>query len=401
MSTLNTATPEAAGFSSARLIRVDQAMQRYVDEGTLAGIVTAVARRGRLVHMEKYGLMDVEAGKPMQLDTIFRIYSMTKPITSVAVMMLYEEGRFFLSDPVSKFIPAFEDVKVFVRKTETGLDLADLERPITIRDLLTHTSGLTYGFEEASYVDEQYRKHIWQHVEQKSGATLEEVVLSVARIPLVHQPGSAWTYGVSTDVLGYLVQVVSGMPFDQFLKERVTGPLGMVDTDFWVPEPKIERFATNYVPGDDGGLRVFDEPQTSQFAKPTTFPSGGGGMVSTASDYLRFAQMLLNKGELDGVHLLGRKTVELMTMNHLPPELHPLEDKAAGFGLGGAVVLDVARTQHVGSVGTWSWGGAASTRFWIDYQEELVGVLMVQLMHNDRYPAGTEFQVAVYQALVD
>jgi CubicO group peptidase (beta-lactamase class C family) len=398
---MDTITPEAVGFSSARLLRIDQAMQRYVDEDKLAGIVTTVARRGKLAHFEKYGMMDVEAGKPMQLDTIFRIYSMTKPITSVAVMMLYEEGRFFLSDPVHKYIPAFEHVKVFVRKTETGLELADLERPITIRDLLTHTSGLSYGFEESSYVDEQYRKHVWEPRENKPETTLEEWILAVARLPLVHQPGSAWTYSMSTDVLGYLVQVVSGMPFEQFLKERITEPLGMVDTDFYVPEAKIDRFAANYGPGDDGGLKVFDEPKTSRFAKPTTHPSGGGGMVSTATDYVRFAQMLLNKGELDGVRLLGRKTVELMTVNHLPAGLYTCEDKAAGFGLGGAVVLDVAQTQNVGSVGNWGWGGAAGTRFWIDYQEELIGVLMIQFMPGGHYPVGTDLQVAVYQALVD
>jgi CubicO group peptidase (beta-lactamase class C family) len=398
---MDTVTPEAVGFSSARLLRVDQAMQRYVDKGKLAGIVTAVTRRGKLVHEEKYGMMDVEADKPMQLDTIFRIYSMTKPITSVAVMMLYEEGRFFLSDPVHKYIPAFEDVKVFVQKTETGLELADLERPITIRDLLTHTSGLSYGFEEDSYVDEQYRKHVWGPSEEKPETTLEEWILAVAHLPLVHQPGSAWTYSMSTDVLGYLVQVVSGMPFDQFLKERITEPLGMVDTDFWVPEAKIERFATNYGPDDDGGLKVIDEPKTSQFAKPTAHPSGGGGMVSTASDYVRFAQMLLNKGELNGVRLLGRKTVELMTMDHLPSGVHLWDDKAVGFGLGGRVMLDVAQAQNVGSAGNWGWGGAAGTRFWIDYQEELIGVLMIQFMPGDHYPVGTDLQVAAYQALVD
>jgi CubicO group peptidase (beta-lactamase class C family) len=398
---MDTTTPEAVGFSSARLLRIDRAMQRYVDEDKLAGTVTAVARRGKLVHLKECGLMDVEADKPMQLDTIFRIYSMTKPVTSVAVMMLYEEGRFYLSDPVSKYIPAFEDVKVFVRKTETGLELADLERPITIRDLLTHTSGLAYGLDEGPYVDELYRKHVWRMLGEKPKTTLEEQILAVTRLPLANQPGSTWRYSMATDVLGYLVQVVSGVPFDHFLKERITGPLGMVDTDFWVPETKIERFATNYGPDDEDGLKVIDEPKTSQYAKPTTHPSGGGGMVSTAADYLRFAQMLLNKGELDGVRLLGRKTVELMTMNHLPAGIHPWEDKAVGFGLGGSIVLDVAQRQNVGSVGNWGWGGAASTEFWIDYQEELIGVLMVQLMPYGHYPVTTDLQVAVYQALVD
>ena len=350
---------------------------------------------------ETYGVMDVESGKPMPLDAIFRIYSMTKPITSVAVMMLYEEGHFFLSDPVHKFIPAFEDAKVFVQKTETGLELADLARPITIRDLLTHAAGLSYGFEEGVYVDELYQKHVWQELERKPETTLEQAILTVARLPLANQPGSQWRYSMATDVLAYLVQVVSDMPFETFLQERITGPLGMVDTDYHVPAPKMERFTTNYGPGDDGGLRVIDAPLTSTHAKPTAHPFGGHGLVSTASDYLRFAQMLLNKGELDGVRLLGRKTVELMAMNHLPAGVHPHDDEAVGFGLGGSVTLDVAGTQTLGSLGTFGWGGAASTTFRVDYREELVRLLMTQFMPNGHYPIANEFSVAVYQAIVD
>jgi len=251
------------------------------------------------------------------------------------------------------------------------------------------------------YVDELYKKHVWQASEKKPEMTLEEMILALARLPLANQPGSQWRYSMATDVLGYLVQVVSGMPFETFLQERITGPLGMVDTDFYVPESKLARFATNYAPGEDGGLKLFDAPQGSRFAKPTAHPSGGGGMVSTTADYMRFAQMLLNKGELEGVRLLGRKTVELMTMNHLPPGVHPWDDPAIGFGLGGRVVLDVAGTQHLGSVGSWGWGGAAGTQFTIDYQEELVAVLMIQIMPGGYYPIDQELRVAVYQALVD
>jgi CubicO group peptidase (beta-lactamase class C family) len=353
------------------------------------------------VYSECFGMMDIEANKPMQFDTLFRIYSMTKPITSVAVMMLYEEGHFQLSDPISRFIPGFEDVKVLVKETESGLELANLEREITIWHLLTHTSGLSYGFDENDPVDKMCQKRIWRMLEQKPDTTLEQMVQELAWLPLAHQPGSAWRYSMATDVLGYLVQVVSGMPFGDFLKQRVFEPLGMVDTDFYVPQDKIERFAANYGPGEKGGLKVIDAPATSQFAKPTHHPSGGGGLVSTASDYVRFAQMLLNKGELDGVRLLGRKTIELMTMNHLPDEFRPFEDPSRGFGLGVGVLTDVARSQTLGSVGTYGWGGAANTIFWIDPQEELIGLLMLQFMPNNTYPVVPDFRVSVYQSIVD
>jgi CubicO group peptidase (beta-lactamase class C family) len=398
---MKTVEPEKVGCSPARLERIDRVMQRYVDQNKIAGILATMARRGQVVYSRCFGLMDVEAQKPMQLDTLFRIYSMTKPITSVAVMMLYEEGHFHLADPISRFIPGFEGVRVLVNATESGIELANLEREITIRHLLTHTSGLSYGFEEDDPVDRMIAKRIWRVREQEPDTTLEQMVRELARLPLAYQPGSAWRYSLATDVLGYLVQVVSGIPFDEFLKRRIFEPLGMVDTDFYVPQEKIGRFAANYGPGEEGGLQVIDAPATSSYAKPTACPSGGGGLVSTAPDYLRFAQMLLNGGELDGVRLLGRKTVELMTTNHLPDGLHPFEDPGRGFGLGVSVLIDVATSQSLGSVGTYGWGGAANTGFLIDPQEELIGLLMLQFMPSGTYPVWEDFAVLVYQSIVD
>jgi CubicO group peptidase (beta-lactamase class C family) len=398
---MDTVTPESQGFSSARLNCIHAHMQGYVDAGKLSGIIAAIARRGQLVYRERHGKMDLEADKPMQFDTLFRIYSMSKPITSVAVMMLYEEGRFLLHDPASRFIPGFKHTKVFARETESGFELVNLEREITILDLLTHTSGLSYGFEpDLLYVDKLYQQRIWEARQEDREMTLEELVRELTRLPLAFQPGSAWRYSMATDVLGYLVQVVSDMPFDEFLRARIFEPLGMVDTDFYVPEAKVGRFAANYGPAKGGGIEVVDAPASSRYARPTLCPSGGGGLISTTADYLRFAQMMLNEGELDGVRLLGRKTVEWMAINHLPQGLHPWEDPGRGFGLGVGVQIDAAR-QNLGSVGSYGWGGAAGTRFWVDPQEELIGLLMIQFMPGDHYPIQDEFAVLAYQALVD
>jgi CubicO group peptidase (beta-lactamase class C family) len=394
-------TPESVGFSPSRLTRIDAHMQRYVDKGKLSGIIAAIARRGQLAYREKFGQMDLEAGKPMELDTIFRIYSMSKPITSVAVMMLYEEGRFMLYDPVSRFIPGFKHCKVFARETESGFELEDLEREITILDLLTHTSGLSYGFEpEALYVDKLYQQRIWEARQEGREVALDELIREITRLPLAFQPGSAWNYSMATDVLGYLVQVVAELPFEQFLHERIFEPLGMVDTDFYVPEGKVDRFAALYGPAEGGEIKVLDGQTGRDYTRPTRCPSGGGGLVSTTADYMRFAQMMLNQGELDGTRLLGRKTVEWMTTNHLPLHLHPFEDPWRGFGLGVDVWTSLAG-HPLGSMGRYGWGGAAGTRFWVDPQEELIGLLMIQFMPGGHYPIQDEFTVLVYQALVD
>jgi len=398
---MNLVAPETVGFSSDRLSRIDDHMARYVEQGKLSGIVAAIARRGQLVYRQAFGQADCEAGTPMSPDTLLRIYSMSKPITSVALMMLYEQGRFLLNDPVSRYIPAFRHTKVFVRQTETGYELADQEREMTVLDLLTHTSGLSYGFEPELYpVDKLYQERVWAARQSKKQMSLEEWMNALSNLPLAFQPGTAWHYSMATDVCGYLVQVLSDLPFEVYLQEKVFEPLGMVDTAFYVPETKIARFAANYGPTEAGGLKVIDAPASSEYLNPDRAPSGGGGLVSTTDDYLRFAEMLLNKGELDGVRLLGRKTIEWMTVNHLPPNLHIWDDPTAGFGLGFGVATSLAG-RNVGSIGRYGWGGAAGTNFWVDPQEELFGLFMIQIMPGGTYPIADEFEVLTYQALVD
>jgi CubicO group peptidase (beta-lactamase class C family) len=391
-------SPEEAGFSAERLERINIGMQRYIDQKLIAGIVTLVARRGRVVHFERFGMQDIEAHKPMQLDTVFRIYSMTKPITSVALMMLYEHGLFHLNDPVSKFIPEFKEVKVFVTEGE----LADLTREITIRDLLTHTAGLSYGDEEDCPVDELYR----QADVFNPQITLQESIRRISELPLANQPGEVWRYSVATDVLGYLVEVISDMPLADFLEERILQPLGMKDTAFFVPSAKMERFATIYGQTEKGNLEVLDVAFAGGYSENVRLHLGGQGLVSTAADYLRFAQMVLNKGELDGVRVLGPKTVELMTTDHLPPGLLPIamgeeQMPGFGFGLGFSVLIDAAQAGIVASVGTHGWGGWASTKFWIDPQEQLIGILMLQYISSRTHPIREDFRTLVYQALVD
>ena len=395
---LATTVPEKVGLSSERLERINAAVQGYVDENKAAGFVTMVARRGKVAHLESFGLMDIESGKAMQPDTIFRIYSMSKPITSAAVMILYEEGYFQLDDPVSKFIPEFKEMKVFVKKTEAGVEITDAKRQITIRNLLTHTSGLAYGLGKDTEVDVMYQEEKML----KWDETLEEKVARLVKLPLADEPGSRWRYSISTDVLGYLVEVISGKRFDVFLDERLFGPLRMKDTGFYVPAEKMSRLAGFYKTDETGALvPVADEKYWGRYSKLPKFLSGGGGLVSTTSDYVRFCQMMLNGGELDGVLVLGRKTVELMTMNHLDFKLLSSgPGGGSGFGLGFGVLMDVAKSGSIGSAGSYSWGGAASTGFWIDPREELIGILMTQVLpYTDRFTE--EFKVLTYQAIVD
>ncbi|MDE0636427.1 MAG: serine hydrolase [Candidatus Poribacteria bacterium] len=383
------AVPEEVGMSAARLQRIAPVIQRWVDDGKIPGALTMIAREGKLVHFEKFGMQDVATAKPMEFDTIFRIYSMTKPITSVAVMMLYEEGHFQLNTPVSEFIPAFKEMKVYANH---GDAIVDAEREVTVKHLLTHTAGLIYGGDWVHPINDRYREADFY------GGDLSHMAQELGNIPLLHHPGDAWNYGMSTDVLGYLVEVVSGMPFAEFLKKRIFEPLDMVDTDFSVPEEKADRYATLYEPAEDGGIHVLENAPVS--SGPLSFHhSGGAGLQSTAADYLRFCQMMLNEGELDGVRLLGRKTVELITMNHIPDDWQPLWRTGCGFGLGFAVVTDVADTHALGSLGTYSWGGLASTTFWIDPVEELIGILMTQLIGDAPFHA--QFRVLTYQAIID
>lgn len=394
--------PEKVGFSSERLGRINTVMQRYVDEQKAAGFVTLIARRGQVVHFEKCGMAEIETDKPMALDTIFRIYSMTKPMTSVAVLMLMEEGLLRLDDPVARYIPAFKDVKVLDSNGTWGAQFVDPIRPITIHDLLTHTAGLSYGFEPHHYIDTLYTK-LWEKLGKNPQLTLQNWIEEIAQIPLVYQPGTRYRYSVATDVLGYLVEVVAGLPFANFLQQRIFAPLGMPDTSFFVPQEKLARFAATYGPNPQGGLSVVDAAQTSDYLRAERRASGGGGLVSTTGDYLRFAQMLLNKGELDGVRLLGRKTVERMTTDSLPLGVSLDNDpsRGVGFGLGVSVLNDLGKSKVLGSVGNYGWGGAANTNFWIDPKEELIGILMLQFMPPDTYPVIIDFRNLTYQALVD
>ena len=283
----------------------------------------------------------------MSFDAIFRIYSMSKPITSAAVMMLCEEGKIRLGDPVSRYIPGFKNSRVMVPRNGCDYDLVPAQREMCVHDLFTHSSGLSYGFDQQSALDDLYRKELWVRFEKNSGLTLADFVNHLTQLPLAFHPGTAFRYSFSIDVLGYIIQLASGMPFEDFLQERVFGPLGMVDTAFWVPPEKAHRLAEIYGPAEEGGLKPLDEPLTSRYLKPPSNPSGGGGLVSTASDYLRFGQMLLNQGELDGARLLGRKTVEWMLQNHLPAGIPANGQPSDGFGLGGSCCcFPVSRTNQ-------------------------------------------------------
>lgn len=385
------AIPENVGISTSRLERIAPIMQGYVDNGRIPCALTMIAREGKLVHFEKFGMQDIAAAKPVDYNTIFRIYSMTKPITSIAVMMLYEEGHFQLNTPVAEFVPAFKDMKVY---TEDGSAIVDAEREVTIKHLLTHTAGLIYESDRENHpIDQRYEEA------DLYGGDLANMVNKLGSIPLLHQPGDAWKYGMSTDILGYLVGIVSGMPFETFLKTRIFDPLGMNDTGFSVPVKNADRYSKVYEFGEDGELQAIEKVHAAT-GPLTFFHSGGGGLQSTAPDYLRFCQMVLNGGELDGVRLLGRKTVELITMDHISNRWQPNQRTGSGFGLGFAVVTDVAETHTLGSLGTCGWGGMASTTFWIDPVEALIGVFMTQLVGADS-PFHAQFRTLTYQALTE
>lgn len=388
---LPVADPEDVGVSSVRLNRINTAMEKYVKEKKLPGLITMVARKGKIIHFEKYGVLAED--KPMQFNTIFSIQSMTKPITSVALMMLYEEGYFQLNDPVSKYIPEFKDLKVFSHKDKEGIHVVDQLQPMTIVNLLTHTSGLGYGWGN-SPVDSLYK------VAKLRDGTLKDMVQKLSKIPLFYQPGTKWNYSVSTDVTSYLVEVLSGQSFDLFLQERIFKPLKMSDTYFSVPKEKIDRIASLYGP-DSIGCKVILRPDTSWIARPIKFFGGGGRLFSTATDYMIFAQMMLNKGEFNGVRILGSRTVDFMTKNHLTNEEFPKGLSGYGWGLGFAVTNDVIQSHIIGSKGSYWWGGAYSTYFLIDPKEQLVLILMTQFSPNNTYPTDLEFIVSTYQAIIN
>jgi CubicO group peptidase (beta-lactamase class C family) len=404
---------EVVGMSAGRLERIRPAMQAYVDSGVYAGINTLIARRGKVVHAGAFGWRDREAGSPMTADTIFRLYSMTKPIICTALMTLLEEGRFRLIEPLAKYIPAFGAVKVL----EADGSLVAPVRPILIRDLMTHMSGLSYHFVEESGVGKMYTegKLLAAHY------TLEAAIDDLARFPLAFQPGSRWRYSVGIDVAARVIEVISGVPLGVFLRERLFEPLGMTDTAFGVPPEKRDRVAAMYgrpdiiTPGPTmssefaawmGGVNDrIDVSKSYPVDSPDVFVRGGHGLFGTISDYFRFAQMLANGGELDGERVIGRKTLELMHANHVPAALLPLEIGGLpmpgyGFGLGSRVLMDVAQSGAPGSAGEFGWSGAAKTHYWVDPKEEVVGLFMTQSMMSFDLPE-FDLRALAYQAIED
>lgn len=405
------AAPESVGMSSSRLANIRAVMNKHVADKRIPGASGLIARQGKIAYQETFGMADVEAGKPMKMDTIHRIYSMTKPITSVALMMLYEEGKFQLNDPVAKYLPEFARMQVAIEEKDpqTGksvMKTVPARRQITVRDLLRHTAGLTYGVFGDTLVDREYRK-----AKILGQLNLAEFVTQLAAIPLLFEPGTRWHYSVSVDVQGRLIEVMSGKPFDQFLQERIFTPLEMNDTAFVVPVGKKERFARLYTITKEGRLApspTCSNRQECYDAFPNAVPdflssngmlSGGGGLTSTAYDYLRFCQMLLDQGVFKDKRLLSRKTVQLMSSDHLGaiPGMGP----GTGFGLGFAVSKAPGEAGMMGSPGEYNWGGAAGTRFWIDPQEKLIGIFMIQILPHTGLEYGSEFRVLAYQSIAD
>ncbi len=386
------ADPASLGLSAEKLDAMKSRLNDFVVQGKLPGIIVAVARDGKVGYFEAFGKRDVERDKPMTPDTLFRMYSMSKPVTGAAVMTLVDAGKLSLDDPLSKYIPAFKDMKVLVEKPDGTSELVPAERPITIKHLMLHTSGLVYGLFDSGKLGEIYRaKDI--NSDGSAGITLEEFADRVASAPLKCQPGTAWNYGVNMDVLGRVVEVVSGKRYADYLQDVIFGPLGMKDAAFYAPASKADRLAANYGP-KSGGMTLIDDPATSPFLKVPSQDSGGGGIVATAADYLRFGQMLLNGGELDGVRVLSEKAVEEMTSNQLPAEMgdSPLKlfpgisFKGIGFGYCGAVPMDGAQGTIFGDEGEYTWGGYATTDFWIDKKTNVVGIVLTQLIPTSTYP---------------
>jgi len=419
---------EQVGMSSERLDRIGEVMRRLIDEKKIPGTVTLVARKGKVVHFEANGMRDVERNLPMEKDTIFRIYSQSKPLTGTAVMMLFEEGHFLLTDPIAKYLPEFSDMQVYMGESKGQVETKPAGN-ITIQQLATHTSGLTYSFMPnpvgIMYATSEIERGLGNSPTEESEffvsnskkepfKNLQDWSESLTELPLLAQPGTQWNYSVGMDVLGRLIEVISGQSFGDFLNERIFDPLGMEDTGFYVPENKLDRFAANYFPSPKGIIGLMDDPQKSNYRNPPQLESGGGGLVSTVPDYLKFAQMLAEKGEFEGKRLLGRKTVEFMTSNHLGPEFPDdaltslfgvlgsgYHVRGMGFGITGSVVSNSALSALPVSDGTYSWGGAATTHFWVDHTEDLVGLVHTQLLPDGTYPVRELMQLSTYQALID
>jgi CubicO group peptidase (beta-lactamase class C family) len=408
--------PKEAGFAPGRLDRIADHLNRaYIDNGKIAGCQVAVTRKGHLAYFKSLGQMDRERGKAVRDDTIFRIYSMTKPITSVALMMLYERGYFQLNDPVHRFVPEWRDHRVWISGEGATMQTTRPRRPVSMRDMLCHTGGLTYGTALAALgapdsghpVDKEYAR---VGVRRGDGEDLRAFMGKLAQVPLRYEPGERWMYSLSTDVCGALVEIISGKRFDKFLADEIFGPLKMKDTSFTVPRDKLDRFAANYRRGPDKKLQLVDDPQKSVYLKEQTFFSGGGGLAGTTADYVRFCDMLRRGGELDGARILGPRTIELMHRNHLKDGkdltqmaiggFSETANEGVGFGLGFACTLDsVASGSIVGS--DWYWGGAASTIFWVDAKDDLAVVFMTQLMPSGAFNFRGQLKSIVYSSIAD
>jgi len=392
---LPVAEPKETGLSTEGLSQIDSLMQKYVDENKLPGMVVMIARHGRVVSSKKYGLMGDE--KPMQINALFRIASMTKPITAAAAMILFDEGRFKLDDPVYYYIPEFKDLMVLSSVDKDGFHFAEQIKPMTIRNLLMHTSGLASGFERTP-VDSVYRNA------NLSGGTLKDMINKLSHIPLLYQPGSRWNYSRSSDVLAYLVEVISGKPFDEFLRERIFTPLQMEDTGYYVPVEKSGRVSSVYSVTDSGKITILSDPEINNVSVKVKFLSGNGGLISTANDYMKFLQMLLNKGEYNGKKILKQSSVELMTSDQLTNEIMPSDDFFAsimedmGFGFGFAVVKS-SHLNFPGSAGSYWWSGSANTYFYVDPAKDIIILFMTQFIPNYYYPVFSEFRELVYKSI--
>lgn len=390
---------ESVGFSTERLARIAPVMQEYIDQEKLHGTLTLVAKDGKIVYLNAQGMQDKEAGKPMSEDTIFRIYSMSKPVTAVAALTLWEQGKFHMLDPIAKYLPEFKNMKVYVSGSGDDMVLEDAKSPIRIIDLFMHTSGLSYGF-TSSEVDKLYQ----QLFSKPEELTPENFVGKIAALPLNHQPGSAWNYGFSTDVIGFLVEKVSGKKLGEYMQETIFSPLGMQDTGFYVPADKITRLAQIYtVDQKTGQTIVMQNEPLGDFKSAPEIHNGGGGLVSTMQDYFTFAQMMLNGGEINGARILGRKTVEYMTSNHLPHHLIPFQTTAQGegFGLAMSVTMEPGLSGFMSSKGNFGWGGLASTYFRVDPEEKIVMISMAQFIPSGFHRYSDDFRNLVYQALVN
>ena len=399
--------PGNLGFCPRRLARITPWLEDYVNERKLPFAAVVVMRRGEVAYSSRYGNRDIEKQLPVLDDGLYRIYSMSKLITTVAALSLFESGSLMLDDPITKYLPNFADQKVYSNGDFENMELIDLISPITIHQLMNHTSGFTYGAFDPGPVGRALRKAKIDF--GKTNEKLEDLVQRLSTTPLCFQPGSSWRYGVSTDVLGRIIEVITGRDLEGVLRERIFDPLKMTDTSFSVPDDKVSKFCALYTRTTENPLKKLEDAESSGFRKPVIMNSGGGGLVSSMRDYVRFVEMIRRLGELDGERILGRKTVNFMMRNHLPGDMASMGQKTfsempmtgVGFGLGGAVLLDPVKSEIIGSEGEFTWGGVASTAFWIDPMEDISVVFMTQLIPSSSYPIRRELRVLVYQALTD